>query len=299
MLVDGGKQWFKSIGGWDVAELSETKALCSWAIDIPGITLIEDLLKDTRTAEHPLVRTQPRFRFYAGCPLLDHDDWPIGALYVLDIKPRRFSDRKRQVLLDLAELVQREITWTGTASPDSSLATKLSIVRREALIDPLTRLWNRRGADDLLAGALKRADDRSFPLALAVIDIDDLRGINTRYGRQGGDEVLRKLAARLLTAIRVGDTAFHLADGRFLLLMTDLGATVAARVLERVCWTLCETGITTASGDVPVSVTTALVCRAPGDSATVAELVTQLGEALSRSKASRSAVNAPEASVSA
>jgi diguanylate cyclase (GGDEF)-like protein len=293
MLMDDGKQWFKSIAGWDVAELPEEHALCSWALDTPGVTIIEDLLKDGRTAQHPFVKGKPKFRFYAGYPLLDPDGWPIGGFYVLDLRPRRFSFRKQQSLSDLAELAQREIASPPIVSPDSSLAAQLSSARREALIDPLTRLWNRHGVDELLRGALERADARSQSLAVALIDIDDFKEINARHGRQGGDVVLCKIASRLLTAVRGDDTAFRVADDKFLLLMTNIATTMAQHVLERVCWTLCEAGITTDGGNVRVSVNTGLVCRAAGDKVTLPELLARADEALQRSKTGRSAARRP------
>jgi diguanylate cyclase (GGDEF)-like protein len=292
MLVDDGKQWFKSIAGWDVAELSEEQALCSWAIDTPGVTIIEDMLKDARTAQHPFVKGKPKFRFFAGYPLLAPDGWPIGGFFVLDLKPRRFSFRKQQSLCDLAELAQHEIASSPTVSLESSLTANLSIARREALIDPLTRLWNRRGVDELLADALERADTRSQSLAVAVIDIEGFREINARHGRQGGDVVLCKVASRLLTAVRGNDAVFRVGDDKFLLLMTNLAATVAQRVLERVCWTLCESRIATDGGDVRVSVTTGLVCRPPGEKVTVAELLARANDACAGAKTHQSAAKA-------
>jgi two-component system, cell cycle response regulator len=68
---------------------------------------------------------------------------------------------------------------------------------RMAMLDPLTNLLNRRAFLDSATPALVLAEKLSAPLSLLMIDIDHFKRVNDTYGHHAGDEVIRKLAARL------------------------------------------------------------------------------------------------------
>jgi diguanylate cyclase (GGDEF)-like protein len=272
MLLNDGRQWFKSASGWDTSELREETALCAWAFEADGPTIIEDMQSDSRTAKHAFVTGDPRLRFYAAYPLLDEGGWPVGGFCVADLKARTLSVVEQQTLLDLAELAQREIRSDGSP-PEASLATTLTAVRRESMIDPLTRTWNRRGAYMLLRNACEKADQGGASLAVVTIDIDGFGEINKRFGHQIGDEVLRKFAVRLVNSLRGRDFVFRLFDNRFLLLLADIAEVTAKKVIERVRWTVSGTSVPTRKGNVALAVRTGLIMRAPMDDATIDQLV--------------------------
>src|SRR6185436_12349168 len=121
------------------------------------------------------------------------------------LKPREFTAADRQALADLAAMTQREMVSDRLSDAHAALTAKLSVARREAMMDPLTRLWNRRGASVLLKSSFATADQRGTPLTLALLDLDNFKRINDSYGHQIGDEVLRKVASRLISAVRGKD----------------------------------------------------------------------------------------------
>src|SRR5690606_7317908 len=124
--------------------------------------------------------------------------------------------------------------------------------RREALMDPLTHLWNRRGASVLLKSAFAKADQQSAPLAIALLDLDNFKRINDTYGHHSGDEVLRRIASRLLSAVRGEDSICRVGGDEFLVLMNDTDAAVATRVAERIRRAITDTAIPTRDGAMPV-----------------------------------------------
>jgi diguanylate cyclase (GGDEF)-like protein len=73
------------------------------------------------------------------------------------------------------------------------------------------------------------------PVAVALIDVDDFKSVNDRFGHQVGDQVLRTLASLLTAACRGTDVAARYAGDEFLLVLpgADVGAgrVVAERVL--------------------------------------------------------------------
>lgn len=108
-FVAEDRQWFKARVGLDVAETPISQSICAHAMWNDGIFEVEDLLLDARTRDNTLVTQEPFFRFYAGAPLTDAAGYPLGALCVLDHRPRRLDDTQRDALLLLARLVMRQL----------------------------------------------------------------------------------------------------------------------------------------------------------------------------------------------
>ncbi len=72
--------------------------------------MVADAQADPRFVNNPHVKGKPHVRFFAGEPISAPDGSVIGALCVIDHKPRVPSEEDLRVLRDLAQLAQREIT---------------------------------------------------------------------------------------------------------------------------------------------------------------------------------------------
>ena len=105
---------------------------------------------------------------------------------------------------------------------------------RLALTDPLTGLGNHRSFHERLQRELAGAEQRGTSVALCLVDLDDLKTINDRFGHPMGDTVLSHLASRL----RQGGEAFRLGGDEFAVLLPDhdeRAATAVARsIVERI-----------------------------------------------------------------
>lgn len=108
-LIDRDRQWFKSRQGLEAPQTSREVSFCGHAILREEPLVIENALDDERFADNPLVTGDPNIRFYAGAPLHDRHGHRVGTLCVIDHKARRFSDKDRDTLRDLADLVEREL----------------------------------------------------------------------------------------------------------------------------------------------------------------------------------------------
>lgn len=283
-LVSAEKQWFKSISGWNIGELPREQSLCSLTVQNRQLTVIKDAREDPLISQHPLVQTGPQFRFYAGQPLYNEEDAIIGTFCVFDRKPREFSATDRQCLVDLAAMSQRELVSEQLRDAHTALTTKLSAARREAMMDHLTRLWNRRGASVLLKAAFDTADRNGTELAVALLDFDNFKRINDTYGHQVGDEVLRRIASRLVGSIRGNDVTCRIGGDEFLLLMADTPADTAARVAERVRHNVTDTPIPTRQGGIPMSISVGFTIRKPKEEVTVDQLIERADQGLMASK---------------
>lgn len=96
--------------------------ICSWTLErergepskqsrasSKRIKVIKDASADPRYANSPLVVADPYVRFYVGCPLITSDGHRIGALCLLDRHPRRISRGQQQLVINLAEIVIRQL----------------------------------------------------------------------------------------------------------------------------------------------------------------------------------------------
>jgi diguanylate cyclase (GGDEF)-like protein len=113
---------------------------------------------------------------------------------------------------------------------------------RLALTDPLTGLGNHRHFHERLQHDLDKAQEEGFPLTLVLLDIDNFKQVNDRYGHPTGDKVLAQVAARL----RQGGEAFRLGGDEFALLLPRRdeheGLSVARSIIERTAETEVEVG---------------------------------------------------------
>jgi phosphoribosyl 1,2-cyclic phosphodiesterase/DNA-binding response OmpR family regulator len=118
-LVDRDRQWFKSHQGFDFSETPRDIGFCSHAILEDAPLVVPDALQDDRFAENPAVVGDPRVRFYAGIPLRADDGSRVGALCIVDHKPRNLSAAQVAMLKDIARLVEEELKQ----KPDAAVAT--------------------------------------------------------------------------------------------------------------------------------------------------------------------------------
>ena len=128
------------------------------------------------------------------------------------------------------------------------------IVERQALVDGLTGLANRRQADAALATELTRAERLGGPVGLILADVDDFKLVNDRHGHPTGDIVLRDLAQALRETVREIDTAARWGGEEFAVILPGTDLMGAAQVAERVRQALSERGLVSAEG-APLHVT--------------------------------------------
>jgi diguanylate cyclase (GGDEF)-like protein len=119
---------------------------------------------------------------------------------------------------------------------------ELDALTDESRRDPLTGVANRRQAEEWLARM--DVDD-----VVAVIDLDDLRGINARSGHPGGDEAIRAVATYLLDTLRVTDDVARLGGDEFVVFLRGAGE-AAFPLLERIAedWNLANPDTTFSVG---------------------------------------------------
>jgi len=122
---------------------------------------------------------------------------------------------------------------------------------RLALTDPLTGLGNHRSFHERLQRELAAAEQHGTVLSLCLVDIDDFKTINDRFGHPVGDRVLDRVASQL----RQGGESFRLGGDEFAVLLPDRddqeAVVVAQSIVERIGASPVEgVGLVTASAGV-------------------------------------------------
>jgi diguanylate cyclase (GGDEF)-like protein len=107
--------------------------------------------------------------------------------------------------------------------------------------DPLTGVGNRRFFDTTMKREIERRTRPfgrrgldSSPLALLVVDLDDFKGVNDRYGHQAGDLVLQAAASQALSVLRSTDTLARIGGDEFAVIAPGAHGDGAARMAESV-----------------------------------------------------------------
>ncbi len=113
------------------------------------------------------------------------------------------------------------------------LTEQLEQAQTEALLDPLTRLCNRRGLDR----ALEELDDEERGLAgaaLLIVDLDHFKSVNDTHGHLLGDKVLRAVAQILRANIKGRDVAARIGGEEFAVFLPETTLTGAAAVAQQI-----------------------------------------------------------------
>jgi diguanylate cyclase (GGDEF)-like protein len=178
--------------------------------------------------------------------------------------------------------LRRAESFAGALALRADIEEKLAELGRMARTDPLTRLANYRCLREELARAIHTGLHLGESFAIVMVDVDNLRRVNDRFGHLAGSEILRRFARVLERNVRGGDLVAKYGGDEFIVLLresTREGATaVADRIRESVH---AEVAGMTAKDRISCSCGIALF---PEDGSDYATLITAADRALVRAK---------------
>ena len=150
-----------------------------------------------------------------------------------------------------------------------------------AILDPLTDLYNRRFSEERLKLEIASAKRRGSPLSVLLLDLDNFKRINDRFGHSAGDLILKEFARRLNKAIRGSDVAVRLGGDEFLVILPECPPENVDVILSRITEFEVELG----QDRIPVSSSRGWAQYEVDD--TAEELIRRADEALYANKAMR------------
>lgn len=103
-----------------------------------------------------------------------------------------------------------------------------------AIIDELTGLYNSRYYYDFIKSKIDQAKNDGLDFGVMVIDIDNFRKVNEKYGREKGDFVINKFATKLLKVINDNDMLFRIYGDEFIIVIDDIERNPLKRLSARI-----------------------------------------------------------------
>jgi len=181
---------------------------------------------------------------------------------------------------DQVETARALLAQAGVALENARLHR---LVERQALVDGLTGLANRRSLEETLTTELARARRLGHELCLILADLDRFKQVNDRFGHPTGDEVLRVFAQALAGTVRAGDVAGRWGGEEFALILAGVGVEGGIELAERARRRTSTHPVTAPTGEV-VTVTASFGVAACSGSAGVDELIDAADSALYAAK---------------
>ncbi len=151
-----------------------------------------------------------------------------------------------------------------------------------AMTDSLTLISNRRALMEYAEHPLARRD--GITLALLMVDVDRFKLINDTHGHLIGDEVLRKIASRLLERLRKQDLLGRYGGEEFCVIAPDTTVSGAITLAESLRATINSTPFSTECGDLSVSVSIGISFSSPNVTRSLNEVISEADEALLAAK---------------
>ncbi|MEN1939821.1 sensor domain-containing diguanylate cyclase [Luteimonas sp. MJ246] len=278
-LIDRDRQWIKAAFGMNPAECRREDSFCTYAMLMPHeLLVVPDTFQDPRFRASPWVLEPPEVRFYAGAPLVTPAGHGLGALCVVDHRPRELASGQLRALEGLARQAVAQIelrranaelrhhvaerAWyeQQMEMAQRQLAEENAQLAHTSLTDELTGLPNRRAAGIRLEQARERAAALGAPLSIAIVDIDFFKAINDRHGHPAGDEVLVRVGQALVSQAPEGAMVARLGGEEFLVLLPDHDLVAATAACEAM-----RDAVASIGGDHPVTISIGITGCAAGD----------------------------------
>jgi diguanylate cyclase len=204
-------------------------------------------------------------------------------------KPSEVISAATAILAETREFVtetrQLEAELLSSVEEMHKLKRELSNAKREASIDGLTGLYNRRAFDRRLGELIDGADGLEEGFCLLFLDVDHFKRVNDSYGHMVGDKVLSEFARQIGRLTRRSDFLARYGGEEFAVLLPTTRITSAFTVAENIRSTLQLVRLRRSSSRESlgaVTVSLGVACYRIGESP--AELIERCDKALYRAK---------------
>jgi diguanylate cyclase (GGDEF)-like protein len=181
---------------------------------------------------------------------------------------------------------RHDLELLDSIAPQIAVAVDRMVLRERAgeyeqlsITDPLTGLLNRRYIEERLAEEVNRADRSGDPMSFMMIDVDEFKSYNDRYGHPAGDEALKIVGQILRENLRGADVAARYGGEEFSVLLPETSVEESRTIAERIRRHVEETKFPRRKVTVSIG-----IASLGGDVAGVKELIAAADAALYQAK---------------
>ena len=179
---------------------------------------------------------------------------------------------------------QRLRAMTDRVGPALAKLKLRDALREMALRDGLTGLYNRRYLEDALNRELHRAERSRTSLAVVMIDIDQFKHFNDKYGHDAGDFVLSAVARAITKSIRLSDIACRYGGEELAVVLCEANLETALERAEQLRLAIRNTHLTHLGQTLPAPTASFGVAVYPANGTKPADLLKAADQALYRAK---------------
>jgi diguanylate cyclase (GGDEF)-like protein len=220
-LVDESRVFLKSVSGASAVGVTLSPPhreywFCSHVVASGAPVAVRDARVDDRFDRLGIVTGSPSVVSYAGVPIRAPQGPYVGALAVLGLEARDYSDEEMNTLLELAKLIEAELS----SLPHSAIDTLTGALTARTFV----RLGNR---------LLELSDSRGQSSAVLRLDIKGTTAINSQFGFEEGDLALVDTAQLVGSTVRGSDLVGRVGPDEFAVLLLGAQADAAKVVLDR------------------------------------------------------------------
>jgi diguanylate cyclase (GGDEF)-like protein len=181
-------------------------------------------------------------------PLLCQDK----VVGVLNLSDKTGAEGFTREDIALAELVGQLV---GASIGNIALFER---IQHQARTDGLTGLTNHRTFYEVLERELWRSRRYGEKISLIMVDVDNLKQINDRYGHRAGDKVIKEVSQRIQGAVRQIDTAARYGGDEFAIILPNTSLSDAVVVAERMVTVVSGTPVVCRKDEIPISISVGL-----------------------------------------
>ena len=275
-LLEDGKEVVRAY--WARSEAPEIKLSLGYSARLAGSSLeeiirtgqpriindLEEYLVSHPESDSTRKVVEEGMRSSLTCPLMVRGQ-PVGFLFFSSMSPNTYDETHQhlftQITGQLAVILEKGRLYKGLLDLAEELQEAKDALELEATRDSLTDLWNRRSILDLLRREIARAQREQKPLTAVMIDIDNFKQVNDRFGHLAGDQVLSEVTRRIASTLRTADIFGRIGGEEFLVILCPGSKQTAIDVMERarIACSARKVSIEEGEFDVTVSLGAAVV----------------------------------------
>jgi diguanylate cyclase (GGDEF)-like protein/PAS domain S-box-containing protein len=162
---------------------------------------------------------------YENLPLRAKDGKLIHVEFVSNVY---MVEKKRVVQCNIRDITERKLA-------QDALLESESLLREMSVRDHLTGLFNRRYMEETLEREIIRASRKNVSLGIIMIDVDNFKRFNDKFGHAAGDLILNQLGKLFLEHIRGEDIACRYGGDEFIIVMPDTSREIVYKRAELIC----------------------------------------------------------------
>ncbi len=162
---------------------------------------------------------------YKDLPLRTKDGLLIQVEFVSNVY---WAGSEKVIQCNIRDITERK-------QVQDALLKSEALLREQSVRDHLTGVFNRRYMEETLERELLRASRKGLPLGIIMLDVDDFKRFNDKYGHAMGDAILRELGSLLLKHVRGEDIPTRYGGDEFIIVLPEASQAVTRQRAELIC----------------------------------------------------------------